>query len=422
MNKESTDNELNHVAPPKSDMSDPNSRINSFWSAFKNTESKDPVSVFESASRALGGAIIARLPRDESVFFSHEYCSAEGSRVISAFLDEYYTYNAYMLDEVTNHTDALPEDVRKYSKGGLISCPINQDGITTGYMACICSGPPTPTDSMLLLNIRGMISINLPSDPVQRYNNGLSNTVLFRALIEGKTNYTDLSYVESFIKALPDDSVWHMLIMIISSGEENSSRMRIYLSNINNMITSSLIMIYKGKIVVLGHVREKYPLSEQHVFTEYLRSNGLTCGVSRSFDSIHDFSKYYDQAKTALSIGSRVHHDQVLHSYEECAPFHVIQLAAQSVGIDELQSTHIFDLNHYDREKGTDLLKTLREYVSNIKDIGAVADKLHVHRNTLFHRLRKIEEITGWDLNNGDDIKDIFFFLRVLDITDTLKE
>ena len=420
MGSESTDLKPNTTSSPESSPADSGSRISSFWAALRNADSKDPVSVFQAASHALGCALIARLPRDDSVFFSHDYCTASASRLISAFLDDFYTYNACMPDEVTDHTGALPAAVRAVADGGLISCPVNQDGVTTGYIACICRQSPDDTDRMLLLNIRGMISINLPNDPVQRYNSGLSNTVLLRALVEGKTDHTDLTYLSDFIEKLPGDDRWHMFVMIIASAEANPSRMRIYLSNINNMITCSLMMIYNGRIISLTHVREKYPLTEQHVFTEYLRSNSLICAYSRGFDSVNDFSKYYEQAKTALSIGPRIHHDHVLHSYEECAPFHVIQLAAQSVGIDELQSSHLLDLKHYDETKGTDLLTTLREYVSDIKDVGAVADKLHVHRNTLFHRLRKIEEITGWDLNDGADIKDIFFFLRVLDITDTL--
>lgn len=50
-----------------------------------------------------------------------------------------------------------------------------------------------------------------------------------------------------------------------------------------------------------------------------------------------------------------------------------------------------------------ELLRTLRTFVSNQYDRAATSEALHVHRNTLAYRLRRIEEVTGLDLDSARD-------------------
>ncbi|RII20476.1 Purine catabolism regulatory protein [Streptomyces sp. YIM 130001] len=50
-----------------------------------------------------------------------------------------------------------------------------------------------------------------------------------------------------------------------------------------------------------------------------------------------------------------------------------------------------------------DLVETLRVYLDRAGDAQRAAAELHVHRSTLYHRLRRVEELAGLDLGNGDD-------------------
>jgi DNA-binding PucR family transcriptional regulator len=47
-------------------------------------------------------------------------------------------------------------------------------------------------------------------------------------------------------------------------------------------------------------------------------------------------------------------------------------------------------------------------------DVAAAAKALHVHRATLYRRLERVEEITGWDLERGDDRLHAHLGLRLL--------
>lgn len=57
-------------------------------------------------------------------------------------------------------------------------------------------------------------------------------------------------------------------------------------------------------------------------------------------------------------------------------------------------------LVRYDRERGSDLVRTLRVYFACGTNASEAADKLFLHRNSMIYRLARIEKLTGSDLKN----------------------
>ncbi|PXY33531.1 CdaR family transcriptional regulator [Prauserella coralliicola] len=58
-----------------------------------------------------------------------------------------------------------------------------------------------------------------------------------------------------------------------------------------------------------------------------------------------------------------------------------------------------------EREKAGDdaLVLTLETFLGNAGDVKRTSDQLHIHRTSLYYRLKRIQEITGLDLSGGDD-------------------
>ena len=57
-------------------------------------------------------------------------------------------------------------------------------------------------------------------------------------------------------------------------------------------------------------------------------------------------------------------------------------------------------LVRYDRERGSDLVRTLRVYFACGANASEAADALFLHRNSMLYRLSRIEKLTGADLKN----------------------
>lgn len=58
----------------------------------------------------------------------------------------------------------------------------------------------------------------------------------------------------------------------------------------------------------------------------------------------------------------------------------------------------VLPLVDYDRQRGSDLVRTLSVYFETGTNASEAADRLFLHRNSLLYRLERIQELTGLDL------------------------
>lgn len=139
-------------------------------------------------------------------------------------------------------------------------------------------------------------------------------------------------------------------------------------------------------------------------------------------DSIEGWNKMYTVAASAgISIGQYYPGQaEENHNKAEQALFHLKKQNKKGVfhfremGIGRLflnhQSTEIesflaeaFSLLWTDQEKHQELLFTLISYVQNNASMAITAKVLHIHPNTLYHRIKKIEDLLELNFGNYED-------------------
>jgi purine catabolism regulator len=69
----------------------------------------------------------------------------------------------------------------------------------------------------------------------------------------------------------------------------------------------------------------------------------------------------------------------------------------------------------YDREHGSDLIRSLRVFLEHNRSWQRSAEVLHVHKQTLVYRMRRVEELTGRSLRETGDVVQLWLGLRALD-------
>ncbi|MBS1869340.1 MAG: PucR family transcriptional regulator ligand-binding domain-containing protein [Actinobacteria bacterium] len=92
---------------------------------------------------------------------------------------------------------------------------------------------------------------------------------------------------------------------------------------------------------------------------------------------------------------------------------HRLLLALASTDVrDALVGSLIDPLRTYDAQRQTQLVETLATFLGSAGQWQRTADALHVHVNTLRHRLARVEQLTGRDLASMADRVDFFLALR----------
>lgn len=392
-------------------------KFNKFWISVRLQHNNDIFSLLEEAAKILDRPIISKSFYSNNSFYSSNNCFLTAHQPLIHKIDsDFQNQSINSLKDIKYINECFSNGSQAIFTYGIMYCAIFLHAKPFGWIALCGNTPFHSADELFLLNLKGIYEIYLSSDKCIESNSNISNTILFRALLKGKADNIDLSPINNFASSLPQSANWNPYIVVIQNSPANEVQLPFLIDAINTMLTCCLQIIYQKSIVLLYYNRKQYPLSEHHNFIDFLKLNQLKCSISNTVDSLYNIPCYYEQAKVALQLGLQFHPKQALYFYENYASLHAIQVASHYLGIEQFRSTRLIDLQNYDKRKGTELVKTLRSYLTHLNDINSVAEDLCIHRNTLFYRLRKIESITGWTLNNGRCIDNIFFYLHVLDL------
>ncbi|MYB10902.1 MAG: hypothetical protein F4Y28_13115 [Acidimicrobiia bacterium] len=132
-------------------------------------------------------------------------------------------------------------------------------------------------------------------------------------------------------------------------------------------------------------------------------------GIGGSHTGANGFRLSYFEAKEALTHGPGV---------SECEPLNLstLLLVNRELPISEMAENLLEPIIDHDREKGSDLLRTLSVYLDLSASASDASRKLHLHRNSLRYRLAQIERLTGHDLSQFNDRVQLWIALRALEV------
>jgi hypothetical protein len=77
-------------------------------------------------------------------------------------------------------------------------------------------------------------------------------------------------------------------------------------------------------------------------------------------------------------------------------------------------------LIEHDATRGTELARTVEEYLSSGRQHSATAERLHIHPNTLYQRLSRISAVLGENWRDPDPSLDLLVALRLRRVADAL--
>jgi carbohydrate diacid regulator len=107
------------------------------------------------------------------------------------------------------------------------------------------------------------------------------------------------------------------------------------------------------------------------------------------------------QANKSVEVGEKLKLERNVYDYEEIAFIDSLSTSLKSEGAQKI-------VKQLEEVKGMDLIQTLMMYVILDGDVGAVTESLHIHRNSLNYRLKRIEEITGKNPRRLLDLLELF--------------
>jgi len=108
-------------------------------------------------------------------------------------------------------------------------------------------------------------------------------------------------------------------------------------------------------------------------------------------------------ARAAMAIGKRLYGSGRVVAFDDLGAYSLIYEGADVERLRAFAADVLAPLRTYDGKHQTELERTLKLYFAEGQNVKTAAERLFVHRHTVFYRLRQIAEICARSLENPHD-------------------
>lgn len=334
-------------------------------------------------------------PVEDPVFESalkYGYCSAES---IALFEKEGVTQKVLQTDNTFLLSEGLAEKMPR------ILGKVDVAGETAAYLGILQRGHEfTEQDLQVAQFLCEAVQHEIELDSTLLRKTNIIYESIVHDLFSG--SLTEPMVLEERLKASKWETRKHFRCTLITTHSQAH-----VLANVSYLIDRIRyrfwlkVIRYEDMILVINnydtsgdwHMQADYMEEEASVFN-------LKMGVSTEFDNLLNLSEAYEEAKQVVELANKMHLKDTLFYFSAFLPFYLIM----NSGVENLKkckNQYYQRLNCYDLEHDTEYVKTLYYYVLYNCNVNRTANKLSIHRNSLRHRLEKIEEISKIDIDNG---------------------
>lgn len=159
----------------------------------------------------------------------------------------------------------------------------------------------------------------------------------------------------------------------------------------------SLLASRPGDVIILTDAEVSWQVFHAHVETE---AHGLPCsaGVGGQCHEVADFPRSHREAQLALRIQEAVGKTEQVTVFDDLGVYQLLATEADTSAMESFVRDWLGSLLDYDGVHGTELTRTLTEFLGCGGSYADTARVLLVHRSTLKYRLRRIREVSGHDM------------------------
>ncbi|MFF2111449.1 PucR family transcriptional regulator [Rhodococcus koreensis] len=129
-------------------------------------------------------------------------------------------------------------------------------------------------------------------------------------------------------------------------------------------------------------------------------AEGSVVGVGGTYADLRDARKSWRQARLCLDVIAFEPSKGPVAYWDQLGVYRLAAIASAELIAEAVITPAVRALFEH---RNRDLLSTAETFFDNGGDIAATTDALSIHRQTLYYRLRRIQELTTLDLSIGQD-------------------
>lgn len=155
-----------------------------------------------------------------------------------------------------------------------------------------------------------------------------------------------------------------------------------------------------GTVILIGHDDAHRQAGEIEQISAWVSEHHLRCSISDPYRDVMLTAKEYELIRRTLAQATELHGAWGAFYYDDYKLMALIEDSRQHLDMRLYEHSLPGEIERYDVANHTEYLTTLKAYLFSHMDTAATADRLHVHKNTVFYRLNKIRELFRIDFTD----------------------
>lgn len=292
--------------------------------------------------------------------------------------------------------------------------PLQVDGETVGGLVIFPKQRGMDDlDFLIAQEAKFALSVQIMRAHIQFRKDSSQVAELFDHLFKG--DWSDANQINSranrlgFALALP---ARFLAIELVGIDDKRNGGLSLMLRRLNTLLKNAkpdaIAFAVDGRVLVyLPGSMQGFEKFESTLGRQILEATQWQFGceprvaISFQCDKLDDFQAAYQQCNRLLSLGKLSDRHGLIRQ-EDFGPFALLLSALDHDVVQEYMRQTIGQIEKYDRDHATDLLKTAAEFIDQGCKYQATAENLGVHASTLRYRLQRLAELFKLDLEDAE--------------------
>lgn len=140
----------------------------------------------------------------------------------------------------------------------------------------------------------------------------------------------------------------------------------------------------------------------------------IPMGIGNPRELTDNLLQSYQEACTACQVSLSINQD--FCRYSELGPYSLLVKLVDTEETEQFLNQYIYPLAKSDEENNTELLKTMKTFVTTGCNYRETAKHMYVHHNTIRYRLETVEKILGIDFNQPETSLNMMLALKLFNL------
>ncbi|MGN1011090.1 MAG: PucR family transcriptional regulator, partial [Clostridia bacterium] len=243
---------------------------------------------------------------------------------------------------------------------------------------------------------------------------------LFRDILGGTA--VDRSHGEYCLHSRewrPEDS-YRCLVISLREIEIRTFSVSYNCQRLEEIFPDSFAFFYEDNIVSVLHFNGEPPDSARiaEKADDFLREGCFKAGLSNGYRDVYQTDEFFRQALAALDFGGGVDPENRCYPFRKYALPYVIRYGMGSAPPEFFCDEALMKLKELGGGEGVDYYTTLKVYLENNMNLLHSAEKLYIHRTTLFYRINRVKEKLCLDLNDEETRRSLLMSFYIMDVAE----